>query len=353
MLQRERYFLRSRPGGLRAAALVFACVGILGAAWAPAGPPTDSAAPALQVLARQFPTGTNLRRTAHFLVVYDTDHHWAEGRARLLEQAYSRFMRQMQAAGFDPRPPGEPLVAVCFRRHRDYLAYARRTESTNLEGSGGYYSPATNRIVLYHGDTSPDLAPMRALVRQRRESIEGSGGPRTGALQDLDLVSRRYRARAGRNNIAHTLHEAAHQLAFNSGVHPPGQALPFWLTEGLATAFETTNPAVPFGPGEVNRARLRDLQAWTRGGRSLDLAELVTVLDPPAGTAEERAALYARSWGLFHFLFRRHRPALRVYMRAGGAAASPEQIRRRFESAFGPVEQVEAQWVRFLGGLRH
>lgn len=325
----------------------------------------------MAALAKEFPTGTYLRVSEHYLMVYDTAHPAADGRIDLLERMYAAFYSKMKAAGFAPQPIGERMVSVLFKDHAAYLQYGQAVDGDDMSGASGYYSPRTNRIAMFNNADNPQFAQLKAQMAalqsqiaeaERRATAAGEAGDttlaqhlrtaRAGAIEKLTAAQNQYQAIAGLNNIAQTLHEATHQLAFNSGIQSRFVLNPFWLSEGLATNFETMNPAVPFGPDEDNRVRRVALSAARRRGHIEPLRAFIALVQPGQIDDEKRTELYGQAWGLFHFLYQTRRDALRSYMRtlASGGAAGKDMI-GAFEAAFGSINEVEQDWRRFVRSL--
>src|SRR5690349_23883131 len=88
----------------------------------------------------------------------------------------------------------------------------------------GYYSARTNRVALY------DL------------SADETAGP-LGDAASRDEVTRRLSKFP--SSVATVVHEAVHQLAFNTGLQVRYADNPMWVSEGLAMYFETPD----FGNG--------------------------------------------------------------------------------------------------------
>src|SRR4029078_5567727 len=91
--------------------------------------------------------------------------------------------------------------AVVFPRQIDFWVAGAREGLRPNSAILGYYSPATNRILMFD-----------------------SAGSSSGA----DWTT----------NADTIIHEAAHQSAFNTGVHTRFGDSPRWLAEGLGTMFE-------------------------------------------------------------------------------------------------------------------
>lgn len=329
----------------------------------------------MEALAKEFGPGSSLRVTPHFLIVYDTNDAWAQSRGRLFEMAWSAFFHDMTAAGFHPAPPDRRLVCVLLSRYQDYLDYARRHHTAHVAGTGGYYNWATNRVIVFDNRTSPAMAPivqkiqqLQAALAQFDEAIDRAGRAgdatlrdhlrtrRALVVQDLTQLQSRYAGAAGLTDIAQTFHEATHQLAFNTGVQSRRGGYPFWLTEGLATTFETINPALPTGPGADNPRRRRRLTEAFHAHRLVPLADFIGLIQLPDNTTDQqRGDAYAQAWGLFDFLFRTRPDGLRRLFKTLATAENPldaAALRRAFERDIEPLHGLDQGWVAYLAALK-
>jgi len=316
-------------------------------------------------LAAEFPEGFFLQPTDHYLLLYDAHHVWADTRARMLERLHDRFFADLRRIGLRPLPVDRRLEVVLFAEHADFLQYARDVDRMEHEWSGGYYSSRTNRVAMFNYHTSPLLDEMLTDMQQARAHFEKAKG-RTAAADPAQRAQlrrsqrryvdqrRRYQAAAAYGNIRQTLHEAAHQLAYNSGLQQRGRQYPFWFSEGLATSFETAAPHAPFGPGEINPARLAAIEQARRRRELIPLDELVTLTDPPADQTR-RLAAYAQSWALFHYLYRERPAALRRYVahmqNQPPGPRDPETLRRDFEQTIAPLNEFSPAWQAWLQRL--
>ncbi len=329
----------------------------------------------LDGLAKEFAEGTKLQVTPHFLIVYDTSATFARSRQVLLERTHEMFYKEMTRAGFRPIPLERRLVAVLFNRHEKYIAYAKNKDGIDMGGSAGYYSSRTNRVAFFNNQSNPGLAKLSAPIQQvekqlanvekqlsvanregRSNRIRQLRGVRSRLIYERSRLMNRFMRSAGLNNLSTSAHEAAHQLAYNSGIQRRGAAHPFWLSEGLATNFETIAPALDFGPSKDNALRRRSLKKLDVSGKLVSLARFVKIVRPPGKTAMERSHLYAQAWGLFHYLFNERTESLRKYMREVNrislAKATPGRMLKAFEDSFGPVQGVETAWRKYVRGLK-
>jgi hypothetical protein len=163
------------------------------------------------------------------------------------------------------------------------------------------------------------------------------------------MLSNRHHAVAGLNNIASTLHEAAHQLCFNSGLLSRRVKHPFWVSEGFATAFETTHPALEFGPGHDNRSRMKALDEAARRGTLVPLVQFIGVTDMSGTAITDQGDAYAQSWGMLTWLYRTRLEQLQTYIARLNAGADATEA---FKQTIGDPASLEAEWRKFVTELR-
>jgi hypothetical protein len=315
-------------------------------------------------LAREFPEGFFLRQTEHYLILYDAHHTWADTRATLLESTHDVFLSEMRKAGFRPLPVRHRLQAVLFNQHRDYAEYATRVDGMENDWSAGHYSPRSNRLIVFNFHTSPLMGDLLRQMRQAEATVERRRGEaaanpgRTGALRAAErqmLIARKhYETAAAWGNIRQTLHEAVHQLAFNTNIQRRDVSYPMWFSEGIATAFETAHPAVPFGPSHINHARLHELNDSRKKRQLIPLDRFVGMRQPP-GQEGQRTAAYAQSWAVFHMLFNERTEQLRAYVNdmltARPGPRNEQEHRADFIKHFGPIKAFEAEFNRHIAKL--
>ena len=101
-------------------------------------------------------------------------------------------------------------------------------------------------------------------------------------------------------------HELTHDAML--GHYGTAESLPpFWITEGLATAFEV--PAYADGKPTINSDRLNRLKSICQQGK-LDLLPLITQIAHQRATS----AQYAQAWGLTFYLLCQDSTAMRRYL---------------------------------------
>jgi len=202
--------------------------------------------------------------TGHYLVAHPPGKEaWAQRFEDLYRSCIHYFsLREMQV-----REPSFPLVAIVWNNRDDFIRYSASQGTDVQPGMLGFYSPMTNRVLLY----------------------DQEGGRRTRGFLE---------------NEATIIHEATHQMAFNTGVHNRFSPTPKWLAEGLGTMFEA--PGVwnwrdhPSQRERVNRGRLMEFRAWQKHGRAG--ADFAQMLGSDRRFQSNPSAAYAEAWAWVFFL---------------------------------------------------
>ena len=312
-------------------------------------------------LANAFGEGFFLKQSDHYLIVYDGRHSWADSRARMLELAYDQFYKQMRRVGFRPLPPERHLECIMFNTHDAYLNYARDVDRIGHDWSSGYYSTRSNRVAFFNIHYSPQLKEQVVNLQKLENEVqrligEAANDPRqngrlNAARANLSAHRRAYERSAAFGNIQQTIHEAAHQIAFNSGIQTRASAYPMWFSEGLATCFETIAPAAPFGPEYDNAYRRKILVKAIKSKKVMPLADFARLQSPPEDK-EARENAYAQSWGLYHFLYNERPEQLVAYTRAYFQTPVRNDEANRFGQLFvehfGPIREVEQAYKAYV-----
>ena len=227
----------------------------------------------------------------------------------LLETIRTKVSRAMISHGLKLSATSQPLVWRCFDDREQYQQYASSVDHASPAFVDAYYSTRNNHVVMHYETLSAD----RMVV---------------------------------------LTHEMTHQLAYNSGLQKRGVMYPLWVSEGLATFFETCalSDAQRAG-GSVRVRQLADLGATDR---LIPLSELAVMTGSDA-LATSPSDAYAQYWGLMAFLLDRQPDALNAYL-AGFARQpmgrrSPASLRHDFVACFGPIDVLENQWRQFVASL--
>jgi hypothetical protein len=236
-------------------------------------------------------------------------------RFRTLLAGYQRYFELRDCP---LRRPDFPLCVIIMPDRNAFLRYARQESDVLPNQAVGCYFPKSNRCVLYQ--------------------LPGAGGT-NWSQTEFTIV-----------------HEAVHQLAYNTGIHERLFENSLWFVEGLATMFET--PAV-YDAG-VSRssiadrmhpemlARLKPILA-RRGEFELRVQELIGS-DELFKTAGLDA--YAISWAMSFYLAERMPREYGFYMqlqsRRGFGSYSTAERHADFRAAFETSPESLAHQIRRL-----
>ncbi len=293
-------------------------------------------------LLNELPEGFEVYTTKHYLICHNTSRAYAAWCGALYERLYGAFTNYWTRKGMKLHEAEFPLVAIVFSSRPAYVQFASAEFGAGAESIVGYYSLRTNRITMY------DLTGL--------ESLRGGNDRRGSAAQINRVLSQP----AAEQVVATIVHEATHQIAFNSGLQTRFADIPLWVSEGLAVYFETPDLQSARGwrgIGTVNGSRLakfREFQS-SRGPQSLE-----SLIADDARLRDARTALdaYAEAWALNHYLLQKHPREYLAYLQTLAAKQpllwdDPEARLREFRDAFGSdLDELDADFLRHVDKLR-
>lgn len=347
--------------------------------------PVDS--PALLETLQWLPERFARYETTRYITLSDADPDWVRTQTTHLERAHQQFLRFCRRLGLQPGPLRHKLVCVIFASRLEYRTFARERDGVADPSIAGYYAPAADRIVFYDPCDSPGAAEAHAALRRLSEQVsllEESArrcerfGPSDESRRfrnelserraQLHEARRQFQHRLDRAAAATVVHEAVHQLAFHTGVQSPYVQYPLWISEGLATAFETESPENAFGPDHEYASRRQGFERTLRAGHVMPVATLATLTMLPGGGPDSSARptsappdepadddavrlLYHQSYALVTWLARYRRTELRRYLDAMLLEPPGRPTRERhlaiFTECFGDPVKLEASWLRY------
>ncbi|TWT46919.1 hypothetical protein Pla111_20210 [Botrimarina hoheduenensis] len=300
-------------------------------------------------LLEELPPGFRVHTTEHYVIAYDTSREYAEWASSLLESLQEALVRYWTRQGLELHAPRFPLGVVIHRSAEDYQRIARAEIGT--AGAVGYYSMRTNRVRMFDLTGSDEVRG-------------GARGPRSGSRREITQM---LSVPAAEPLVATIVHEATHQVAFNTGVMQRFADLPLWLVEGMAVYFEAPNAGSSRGwrgIGKVNRQRLvsfrRNLPKWNRNSLTSLIGSDLRLRD-----ARTAADAYADAWALNYFLIQRREEQYVAYVKTMAdkkplegpeANASASEIARdrlaEFVTHFGPLPELEQEFLRTMSRLK-
>ncbi len=320
-------------------------------------------------------------RTNHFVIVSDADSKSIRRLASTLEQTHHQFVRSCRRIGLETTPLPRTFPCILFSKRQEFLNYGQQYDNLQVEWVGGYYASAGNYMVFYLPEDDASIVNANEQLAQLDTRVESSkiqlkaarqqrNTERARLLQEhirkltMHIKSQQQRISdvASDHADARTIHETTHLLAFNMGIQSRYRVPPFWMSEGLATNFESLDPGHAFGPGFEDARRRSDFSTCLQEDRLMPLAEFLSFSDVgPSQTEDEAEVMYPQAYAFFSWAYRFRKEALAQCFRDFGAdhnekGALPPGVLDRAKnlevivSAFGPIDKLERDWLRWERG---
>ncbi|MCA9217034.1 MAG: DUF1570 domain-containing protein [Planctomycetales bacterium] len=292
-------------------------------------------------LLADLPAGFQIFDTDHYIIAHNTSLAYAQWCGALYERLHKAFTNFWQHRGLTLHET-PPLVAVVFQDRQSFEAYGKEELGDAVKAVIGFYSLHTNRITTY------DLTG----VDQARGNSRALGTPRK--INQALLANPE-----AERTVATVIHEATHQLVFNSGMQQRFADIPVWLSEGLAIYFETPDLGRSRGwatIGAKNQVRLGQMKRYTQNRPAHSLKSLIVDNARFRDTRTAETA-YAEAWSLCYFLRKQSPKQFDQYMRLlqkkpTAVEDSPHQRLDEFEATFGSLDEIEPRFMKMISNLR-
>jgi hypothetical protein len=270
-----------------------------------------------QRLLEELQDGFQVYRTQHYVVAYNSSEDYARKVAALFEQLYRGFFSFWKNQRWDLPEPRFPLVAVVLRDHPNFLEYARADIGETAESVIGYYHLSSNRMTTFN---VPNWE----------------------------------------RNVATIIHEATHQLAYNCGLQKRFADNPMWVSEGLATFFESPDLRNPGRWRSIGRINQVNLARWRRYVHNRPQESLTTLLadDTRFRNPATASEAYAEGWALTYFLIKTRRSEYVDYLKQlSGCKPLVQRTQRQridmFSQAMGmTLAELDKEFVEYLRRIR-
>lgn len=212
--------------------------------------------------------------TQHYLIAYDCSEPYVQRVGALFEQLHRSFFTFWKNQRWDLDEPDYPLVGIVLRDHDSFMNYAENDIGETANSVIGYYHLSSNRMTTFN---VPNWE----------------------------------------RNVATIIHEATHQLAYNTGMQRRFADNPMWVSEGLATFFESPDMRNPGRWRSIGRVNQVNLARWRQYVRSRPEESLATLIadDQRFRSAATATTAYAESWALTYFLIKTRRDEYVDYLR--------------------------------------
>ncbi len=290
----------------------------------------------------QLPSGFKVHKTKHYVVVHNTSAAYANWVAQLFERLHRGFYNYWKSQRVRLSQPRFPLVAVVFADRESYLRYAEREVGDSAKGMIGYYNLNTNRMITY------DLTGVSGLV------------PPNMQIPSSRVINQLLSRPQAERTVATIVHEAVHQISYNSGLQVRLADNPRWLSEGLAMYFESPDfkSQTGWSMGKVNYHNLKGFAMYLPKRPADSLITLITD-DSRLLSADTAQAAYSESWALTYFLMKTKRQNYAAYLQElaqlpplGEKQTARERI-DMFKKHFGDdLAELDQKFVRYLRSVR-
>jgi hypothetical protein len=270
-------------------------------------------------LQQEFGIKYQVSTTRNFIVVHPPGDPqvWATP----FEVLYQRFRNYFTSRGMSLEKPEFPMVAVVLRTRNEFDKFLRKYHFYDSLIMG-YYSPRSNRIITF-------------------DPTGGRSARRDWAFN------------------ATMIHEAAHQSAYNVGIHTRFGIVPLWISEGLALMFEadgvTNTLTYTDQKDRINRDRLVVLKKYYADSRAQ--GKMKAMITGDALFDDDPSLAYALAWGMTFFLAESYPRQYFKFLAADGNREEFTDFDRSqrltaFQRAFGTdLDDLEKRLERFVDKL--
>ena len=290
------------------------------------------------VMLAELPDGFKALRTDHYLIMYNTTKAYSQWTGNLLERLYKAHFSFWKKKGVQLTEPRFPLVAIIFDTKEGYREHASKELGDSVDSIIGYYHLQSNRITMF------DLT-----------GVEGVLSSNAKVSKNV-LINEVLRQPGAERTVATMVHEAFHQLAYNTGLQVRLADNPFWVSEGLAVYFESPDFGSSQGwstIGKVNQYNLREFSNYLRQ-RPAD--SLITLLsnDQRFRNPATSTAAYAEAWALNFYLLRRRNKEYAGYLtflaqKPPLGESDPKMRVEEFKKFFGDdLQKFDQQFVNYI-----
>ena len=276
-------------------------------------------------------------QTEHYIICSNTTTPYSQWCGELFEHLEKTFLAYWKNKGLQLKSPEKPLIAIVFKTKQEFANYAMNDAGPGVASSNGYYSLRSNRIALYDITASGKKQPPKTVAEVRK------------------------RTRSSLFNVATIIHEATHQIAFNTGMHVRYADNPVWVTEGMAMFFETPMKKRKNQwkyVGIVNKTRLKQFRNYLKNRRSGDAISSLVSSDRRFADAKRLNDAYSEAWALSYFLLKRNPKAYIAYLKALGHKKQlvfdkPQQRLELFHKHFGKdTKKLDRRFLSYSKRLR-
>ena len=286
--------------------------------------------------------GFKVQKTQHFVIMYNTNDVYAQWVGEMYEGLYRKFHNFWKSKKVELEEPRFPLVAIVFNTKEAYLAYSEREIGETAKALIGYYNMQTNRMVSF------DLTGVAGLA---------AGNNRFSSTQ---LISQAFAQPGAERTLATNVHEAVHQLSFNTGLQVRLADNPLWFSEGMAMFFETPDTNSARGGATIGKINYHNLRLFANYLPKRPADSLTTLITDDSRLQNPSTAIdaYSESWALTYFLLKTKSKQYVAYLedlrKLEPHVKTPARERvALFKQHFGDdLSKLDADFIGFTRKLR-
>lgn len=259
-------------------------------------------------------SGFEVSRSPHYLGVGNAPAAFRADALRLCEGLAEDYLEHFQKRGFEIEAPADRLDVVVLDSDEDFRKFTSALELP--DAVSGIYDLGANYLVMFDNRDGQNLMATRA-------------------------------------NTFVLVHEATHQLTYNTGLLDRQGDVPALVSEGLGCYGETRRPSGQVKIGAVNRQRLAVLaDVASKGGQLTPVMDLLTD-DDRFRKAETALTAYSEAWVFIHLLMsgKKAAGAFRAYLDAIRPRKTAERRKEDFEAHLGKPDVLDAALKRHANRL--
>ena len=285
--------------------------------------------------------GFKIHQTKHYIFCYNTSPGYAKWVGGLYERLFGAFYNYWELRKLELHEPEFPLIALVFENQESYALYSRKELGEATKSIIGYYSLQSNQVYMY------DLTGIEEL----RIKGDRSSAARINAILFQPGAER---------TVATIIHEATHQLAYNSGLEARFADNPFWVSEGIAIYFETPDLQSAKGWKDIGGVNRVNLFNFRKSLRDRPADSLTTLLSDDKRFRDPTTAgdAYAEAWALNYFLLRKREPKYIDYVQE--LAKQPQLVEEgaefrlaMFKKHFGSdLSVLDTEFLRYMRSVQ-
>ncbi|WZO96836.1 DUF1570 domain-containing protein [Isosphaeraceae bacterium EP7] len=312
---RRRWFLR---GIVAAAASEFGASRLLARAFDDPEPAKGDGAQAVIELCRKVGLDRSEieRGTGKlFVAAGDAPPAFRREALKICELMARSYLEHFKAKGFEVKAPDTPMVIVTLASVKSFEAFTGEKST----GGGGHFDLETNRLVMFN--------------------FKANDAPQVGSAEMVNRLT--------------LIHEAMHQLCYNTGLLDLNADVPIAISEGFATYAEPWNSSTKKGFGARNPGRALGLSQGVQEAGGWTPIRTVIADDEVFQPGKARSLAYSQSWLLTRVLMQEapKRAKFRAYLTALKQQQDTTGRVELFETHLGSLDSLDRE-LRKAAGMR-